>query len=147
MFLTRPQHLIAKQARGYATSSGQPSSRARGLLGGLLGFVVGTGLCVGFSDHLVQHDFIQSTRKLATSVDELRATTENVREYGDIVERVDRNFKYLKANAAKIDNLESVRQDLYKLHDAADQEQVQLRAMIWDAGMNILKMQQQERDY
>lgn len=33
------------------------------------------------------------------------------------------------------------------MQDAADQEQVQLRAMIWDAGMNILKMQQQERDY
>lgn len=47
----------------------------------ILGFLVGAGVCVAFSEQFIQQEFIESTRQLAKSVDELHASTEKVKDH------------------------------------------------------------------
>ncbi|ORZ03729.1 hypothetical protein BCR43DRAFT_483868 [Syncephalastrum racemosum] len=116
--------------RTYATA--KPKRRVGGFRGGLLGFLLGSAACVAVSDQFVQDDFIHSTRQLAASVDELRKQTEKVREYADIVERVDRDFTRLKTHSISSEDLERLKRDIFRLHDLASHEHVNLRDRVWD---------------
>ncbi|KAI9320990.1 hypothetical protein BX666DRAFT_1913376 [Dichotomocladium elegans] len=125
------QAIMAASRRAYSThSSGAPKRRVGALRGGLLGFLLGTGACIAVSEQFMQQEFLDSTRHLAKSVDELRVSTEKVREYADIVERLDRDYHQLKSNIIGSKDLAQLRREIYKAHDIISHEHVQLKARV-----------------
>ncbi|KAI8149175.1 hypothetical protein BJV82DRAFT_663507 [Fennellomyces sp. T-0311] len=130
MLVNVGRHSISHARRAYTTST-KPKRRVGAVRGGILGFLVGAGACVAISDQFIQDDYIKSTRQLAASVDELRTSTEKVREYADRVERVDRDFTQLRANSVSAKDLDKLKRDIYKLHDSMTHDHVELKARVW----------------
>ncbi|KAI7857197.1 hypothetical protein BDC45DRAFT_501904 [Circinella umbellata] len=98
----------------------------------MLGFLAGVGAALAVSDSFHFHDeYVKSTRQLAESVAEMHASTEKVREYADIIERVDHDFSQMKAQAVSAKDLEKLKRDIYKLHDTMSHDHVELKARVW----------------
>ncbi|KAI9492693.1 hypothetical protein BDB00DRAFT_788517 [Zychaea mexicana] len=133
MFLVNAtrQSVVTNARRTYATSA-KPKRRVGAVSGGVLGFIAGVGAALAVSDSFhFQDEYVKSTRQLAASVDELRTSTEKVREYADSVERVDRDFAQVKAQSVSAKDLEQLKRDIYKLHDTMSHDHVELKARVW----------------
>ncbi|CDH55539.1 predicted protein [Lichtheimia corymbifera JMRC:FSU:9682] len=138
-----PRHAVtACSRRAYttatnnATAAAKPKRKVGATRGGILGFLVGAGVCVAFSEQFIQQEFIESTRQLAKSVDELHASTEKVREYADIVERLDRDYTQLRSSVINAKDLDKLKRDLYKVHDQISHEHVLLKARVGEIELN-----------
>ncbi|KAI9243896.1 hypothetical protein BDA99DRAFT_529638 [Phascolomyces articulosus] len=124
--------VVANARRTYTTATTKPKRRIGSVRGGILGFLVGVGAALAISDSFHFHDeYVKSTRQLAASVDELRSSTEKVREYADTVERLDRDFSQVRAQAVSAKDLEQLKRDIYKLHDTMSHDHVELKARVW----------------
>ncbi|KAK9767618.1 hypothetical protein K7432_002460 [Basidiobolus ranarum] len=99
--------------------------------GGILGFIIGGSTAGALSYYCLLEEYQNASTKILRAVDELKASTDQVKEYAQKIEVVDGELNDFKNNLVSKEKVEKTRRELRKLHDSANIEHLELKTHIW----------------
>ncbi|CAO3690426.1 unnamed protein product [Umbelopsis ramanniana] len=121
-------------SRGYSTEAPKAVGAVRG---GLLGFLLGVTISGGVGYYYLLEEYNTASATLLSSVQDLQASTEKVRDYARRIESIDRDLSKLKETTATTQQLQDLRVELKKLYDALNIEHLELKTHVWGLEQDI----------
>ncbi|ORX83251.1 hypothetical protein K493DRAFT_411687 [Basidiobolus meristosporus CBS 931.73] len=105
--------------------------RMGGIGGGIIGFVIGASAAGTMSYFSLLEEYQIASTKLLGAVEELQASTSQVKEHAKKIEDLDQELIVLKDNIVKKEQVDKARRELRKLYDSANIEHLELKTHVW----------------
>ncbi|KAF0363031.1 hypothetical protein F8M41_013984 [Gigaspora margarita] len=129
---------INRTAQGGSLSVQPPEKKRIGAFrGGLVGFLIGLSIAGGSGYYYLLDEYHTASNLLLSSVEELQKSTSKVHDYAQKIERVEDELKALQESAATTDQVKELRSEVRKLYDGLDQQNLELKAVVWNLEQDI----------
>ncbi|KAF9331831.1 hypothetical protein BG006_005293 [Podila minutissima] len=112
-----------------------------GFRGGILGFLIGATAAGGAGYYYLLEEYQTASNLLLSSVEDLQASTNKVRDYAKKIESVEAELKSLRAKAATVEQLQDLKADVKKVYDGLNVEHLELKSHVWGLEMDLQKLQ------
>ncbi|CAO3693846.1 unnamed protein product [Rhizopus stolonifer] len=119
----------ASKTRFYSTESNAP--RISPIRGSIIGFLLGVTAAGSAGYFYLLDEYNSAASALLTSLHELQASTDKVKDYARRIEVIDRDVTSLKEAAATKKQLADLKVDLRKLYDTLNMEHLELKTHVW----------------
>ncbi|KAG0365584.1 hypothetical protein BC939DRAFT_498715 [Gamsiella multidivaricata] len=116
-----------------------------GFRGGILGFLLGATVAGGAGYYYLLEEYQTASSLLLSSVEDLHASTNKVRDYAKKIESVEAELKALRTKAATVEQLSELKGEVKKVYDALNIEHLELKSHVWGLEMDLQKVQQQSK--
>ncbi|KAF9357701.1 hypothetical protein BGX34_009258 [Mortierella sp. NVP85] len=116
-----------------------------GFRGGILGFLLGATAAGSAGYFYLLEEYQTASNLLLTSVEDLQASTNKVRDYAKKIESVEAELKALRTKAATVEQLGELRSEVKKVYDALNIEHLELKSHVWGLEMDLQKVQDQAK--
>ncbi|KAG0280559.1 hypothetical protein BGZ96_001520 [Linnemannia gamsii] len=116
-----------------------------GFRGGILGFLIGATAAGGAGYYYLLEEYQTASNLLLSSVEDLQASTNKVRDYAKKIESVEAELKALKAKTATVEQLTELKSEVKKVYDGLNIEHLELKSHVWGLEMDLQKVQQQSK--
>ncbi|KAF9410753.1 hypothetical protein BGZ94_001539 [Podila epigama] len=113
-----------------------------GFRGGILGFLLGATVAGGAGYYHLLEEYQTASNLLLSSVEDLQASTNKVRDYAKKIESVEAELKHLRSKAATVEQLQDLKVDVKKVYDGLNIEHLELKSHVWGLEMDLQKLQQ-----
>ncbi|KAF9320391.1 hypothetical protein BKA57DRAFT_467580 [Linnemannia elongata] len=116
-----------------------------GFRGGILGFLIGATAAGGAGYYYLLEEYQTASNLLLSSVEDLQASTNKVRDYAKKIESVEAELKTLKSKTATVEQLSELKSEVKKVYDGLNIEHLELKSHVWGLEMDLQKVQQQSK--
>ncbi|KAF9148500.1 hypothetical protein BG015_009769 [Linnemannia schmuckeri] len=116
-----------------------------GFRGGILGFLIGATAAGGAGYYYLLEEYQTASNLLLSSVEDLQASTNKVRDYAKKIESVEAELKTLKSKTATVEQLNELKSEVKKVYDGLNIEHLELKSHVWGLEMDLQKVQQQSK--
>ncbi|KAF9296301.1 hypothetical protein BGZ88_000189 [Linnemannia elongata] len=116
-----------------------------GFRGGILGFLLGATAAGGAGYYYLLEEYQTASNLLLSSVEDLQASTNKVRDYAKKIESVEAELKTLKSKTATVEQLSELKSEVKKVYDGLNIEHLELKSHVWGLEMDLQKVQQQSK--
>ncbi|KAL1935066.1 hypothetical protein VTP01DRAFT_4206 [Rhizomucor pusillus] len=126
--------------RFYSSEVETSTKKVGAVRGGLVGFLLGVTLAGGAGYYYLLEEYSNASNSLLSSVEELQASTEKVREYARKIEAVDRDVAKLKDTTATAQQLNDLKAEFRRLYDTLNIEHLELKTHVWGLEQDLNKI-------
>ncbi|KAG0280257.1 hypothetical protein BGZ95_010777 [Linnemannia exigua] len=113
-----------------------------GFRGGILGFLIGATAAGGAGYYYLLEEYQTASNLLLSSVEDLQASTNKVRDYAKKIESVEAELKALRSKTATVEQLTELKSEVKKVYDGLNIEHLELKSHVWGLEMDLQKVQQ-----
>ncbi|OAQ35323.1 hypothetical protein K457DRAFT_66003, partial [Linnemannia elongata AG-77] len=111
----------------------------------ILGFLIGATAAGGAGYYYLLEEYQTASNLLLSSVEDLQASTNKVRDYAKKIESVEAELKTLKSKTATVEQLSELKSEVKKVYDGLNIEHLELKSHVWGLEMDLQKVQQQSK--
>ncbi|KAI1321053.1 hypothetical protein EDD11_008634 [Mortierella claussenii] len=113
--------------------------------GGILGFLLGATAAGGVGYYYLLEEYQAASNLLLSSIEDLQASTNKVRDYAKKIESVEAELKALRTKAATVEQLNEFKGEVKKVYDGLNIEHLELKSHVWGLEMDLQKLQEQAK--